>query len=69
MRNIILSYSLPSSILSKAKLSNARVYVQGQNLLTFTEFLGFDPEISTGNLSGAQYPALRTVTFGLTLGL
>ena len=69
MRNIILSYSLPSAMLSKAKLSNVRVYVQGQNLLTFTKFLGFDPEISTGNLAGAQYPALRTVTFGLTVGL
>jgi TonB-dependent starch-binding outer membrane protein SusC len=68
LRNIILSYTLPSQLISKAKLSSVRVYVQGQNLLTFTDFKGFDPEISTGNLSGAQYPALRTVTAGLTIG-
>ncbi len=69
LRNVILSYSLPTSIISKAKLSSVKIYAQGQNLLTFTKFLGFDPEISTGNLSGAQYPALRTVTFGINVGL
>jgi TonB-linked SusC/RagA family outer membrane protein len=69
LRNVILSYSLPRNIISKAKLSSVRFYVQGQNLLTFTNFLGFDPEISTGNLGGAQYPALRTVTFGINIGL
>jgi hypothetical protein len=63
------SYSLPVSLISRAKLSSVRVFAQGQNLLTFTKFLGFDPEISTGSLSGAQYPALRTVTFGISLGL
>jgi hypothetical protein len=68
LRNVMLSYSLPQSLISKARLTSVRIYVQGQNLLTFTEFRGFDPEISTGNLSGAQYPALRTTTVGLNIG-
>jgi hypothetical protein len=37
---------------------------RAQNLATWTQFQGFDPEISTGSLTGAQYPALRTITFG-----
>jgi TonB-linked SusC/RagA family outer membrane protein len=67
LRNVMLSYNLPASVVSKAKLTGVRVFVQGQNVLTWTKFLGFDPELSTGNLVGAQYPALRTVTFGLNL--
>ncbi len=67
LRNVMLSYNLPSALVSKAKLSGVRVFVQAQNAFTWTKFLGFDPELSTGQLTGAQYPALRTVTFGLNL--
>jgi TonB-dependent starch-binding outer membrane protein SusC len=66
---VSLSYSLPQRWVSAAKLNSIRFYAQGQNLKTWTNFAGFDPEISTGILSGAQYPALRTVTFGLNIGL
>jgi TonB-dependent starch-binding outer membrane protein SusC len=68
LRNIILSYSLPRSVLNSAKLNSVRIYAQGQNLLTFTKFRGFDPEIVGTSLTGAQYPALRTITFGLNIG-
>lgn len=68
LRNVMLSYTLPTSIVSKARLSFVKIYAQGQNLLTFTEFRGYDPEISTGSLSGAQYPALRQTTFGINIG-
>jgi TonB-linked SusC/RagA family outer membrane protein len=68
-RNAMLSYSLPSSIINKAKLKSVRMFVQGQNIFVWHDFLGFDPEISTGSLTGAQYPPLRTVTFGLNIGL
>lgn len=68
LRNVILSYNLPQSILSKTKLSSVRVFVQGQNLWTKTEFLGWDPELAAGTLVGAQYPALRTITGGLNIG-
>lgn len=68
LRNIQLGYSLPESVTKKIKLNNVRFYVMGENLWTGFKFLGFDPELSSGTLTGAQYPALRTVTAGLTIG-
>jgi hypothetical protein len=65
----MLAYNFPTTMLSKAKISSLRLFVQGQNVFTISNFLGFDPEITGGVLTGAQYPALRTVTFGLNLGL
>jgi TonB-dependent starch-binding outer membrane protein SusC len=67
LRNVNLSYSVPASVIERIKIASLRVFVQGQNLLTFTQFRGFDPELS-GNLIGSQYPALRTVTFGVNVG-
>ncbi|MFD2035838.1 SusC/RagA family TonB-linked outer membrane protein [Belliella marina] len=67
LRNVNLSYALPSSLTESLKIASLRVFVQGQNLLTFTDFRGFDPELS-GNLIGSQYPALRTVTLGVNVG-
>lgn len=68
LKNLMLSYSLPSSLLKKSKfISNIRVYAQGQNLLTFTKFSGIDPE-GVGNLYQAQYPMSRQYSFGLELG-
>ncbi|WP_187264092.1 SusC/RagA family TonB-linked outer membrane protein [Pontibacter beigongshangensis] len=79
-RNLMVSYTLPGNVLKAARLRHVSVFAQGQNLATFTKFLGFDPEVSTpaltgarsrvpGQLSGAQYPALRTITFGISVGL
>lgn len=67
LRNVNLSYTLPTILIEKLKIASLRVFVQGQNLLTFTDFRGFDPELS-GNLIGSQYPALRTVTLGVNVG-
>ena len=68
LRNVSLSYELPKTLISKAKFSSVRIFVQGQNLVTWTKFRGYDPEITGGTLTGAQYPALRTVTAGLSIG-
>jgi TonB-linked SusC/RagA family outer membrane protein len=69
LRNVTLSYSLPTTVLQRMKISSLRLYVQGQNLKVWHNFQGWDPEITTGILSGAQYPQLKTITFGLNLGL
>lgn len=69
LRNVMLAYNVPSKVLSRFKVSNVRVFAQGQNLFTRSEFLGWDPELASGTLTGAQYPALRTLTFGLNVGL
>ena len=69
LRNVMLSYNLPSKWISKAKIRSVRVYVQGQNLWTSFKFQGWDPELASGTLVGAQYPALRTVMAGINIGL
>ena len=68
LRNLMVSYSLPTKTLNRTKLASVRLFVQGNNVLTFTNFQGFDPEITGGQLTGAQYPALRTYTVGLGIG-
>jgi len=77
LRSAILSYDLPSSVVSKMKISGLRVYLQGQNLLTFTNYIGWDPEVSTDfatdNItSGLDFysaPQPRTVLVGLSITL
>ncbi|WP_373494475.1 SusC/RagA family TonB-linked outer membrane protein, partial [Aquiflexum sp.] len=44
LRNVTLGYNLPQTVLERLKVSNVRVYVSGQNLLTITNYSGFDPE-------------------------
>jgi len=68
LRNVMLSYSLPASVLNKLKLRSARIFAQGQNLYVWHNFLGYDPEVVTGVLGGSVYPQLKTVTFGLNVG-
>jgi hypothetical protein len=53
----------------KYRINTARFFVQGQNLITWSKFKGYDPEIASGVLQGAQYPALKGITVGLNLGL
>ncbi|NJN34381.1 MAG: SusC/RagA family TonB-linked outer membrane protein, partial [Saprospiraceae bacterium] len=76
IRNINLGYNLPSSLLSKAKISTLKVYVSAQNIFTFTNYSGFDPE--SQNTGGGLIPSLgvdyltqpvpRVIMFGLNLG-
>ena len=68
LRNVMLSYTLPKKLMDKWRLRNVRVFAQGQNLYVWHNFQGYDPEIVTGILGGAQYPQLKTVTFGINLG-
>lgn len=76
LRNVMLSYSLPKNVTEKLKIQGLRLFVQGQNLYTWHKFQGWDPEVSSINdgdpnsnasVTGAQYPALRSVNFGLNL--
>ena len=63
----MLSYNVPADFLKKTVvIRGLRVYAQAQNLLTFTNFSGLDPE-GTSNLYAAQYPMSRQFTFGLDL--
>lgn len=65
LKNVMLSYTLPSEWLESQNIfRGVRLYVQAQNLLTFTHFSGLDPE-GTSNIYAAQYPMARQYTFGL----
>lgn len=67
LKNLMLSYSLPSNLLQKTVvIRGIRVFAQGQNLLTFTNFSGLDPE-GTSNIYAAQYPMSRQFTFGIDI--
>ena len=67
LKNVNLAYSFPAELLKKSRIIRGlRVYAQAQNLLTFTNFSGLDPE-GTTNLYAAQYPMSRQFTFGLDL--
>lgn len=65
LKNVTLAYAFPQRLLSKSNFfSSARIYLQGQNLLTFTGFTGLDPE-SSSNVYKAQYPMSRQFTLGV----
>jgi hypothetical protein len=67
LKNLMLCYSLPSKALKKTKFfTSARIYVQAQNLLTFTAFTGIDPE-GSNNVYQAQYPMSRQYSLGIDL--
>jgi hypothetical protein len=74
LRNVTLSYSLPQSILSKIKLSGLTISLSADNMLTFTNFWGQDPEVSIdpsfGNLPGYaefKYPNNKQYMLGLNI--
>ncbi|WP_332735468.1 SusC/RagA family TonB-linked outer membrane protein [Flavihumibacter sp.] len=75
LRNMFIGYNIPKSILDRAKISNARFYVQGQNLAIFSKYSGPDPEVSS-NGNGNTNPGVdrnsiangRTLTVGLNIG-
>lgn len=65
LKNLTLAYSLPSKWLKKTKvMETARIFAQGQNLLTFTKFTGMDPEPGM-NVYQAAYPLSRQFTLGM----
>jgi TonB-linked SusC/RagA family outer membrane protein len=72
LKNLSLSYTIPSAFTKKVGISRLRTYVTGQNLLTFTHYTGYDPEVNS--YSGLQlgvdegaYPQSRTVIFGINV--
>lgn len=80
LKNVQLGYTLPASVAKKLRLRTARVSFTGQNLLTFTKFRGWDPEVfrnggadgSTATLSPGvtnnDLPQVRTILVGVNFG-
>ncbi len=81
LKNVALGYNLPSNILQNIGFSSVRLSVSAQNLLTFTNYSGLDPEVSYFGSGGesrgddniiqghdyGNYPNLRSITFGANL--
>jgi TonB-linked SusC/RagA family outer membrane protein len=77
LKNVNFSYSLPASWVRKHKLTSARFYLTLNNLLTFTKYSGYDPEVShSGNqtnigvgIDDGTYPQFRSFVAGINIGL
>ena len=71
VKNLSLGYTLPKQLTQKLSISRLRFYVMAENLITWTKYWGFDPEISSGGTSlGVDYgvyPQARTYTIGFNL--
>ena len=65
LKNAELGYTIPKKITKKAGLETVRLYIQGVNLLTFSKFKLWDPELSSSY--GNVYPATKNVSFGLNV--
>ena len=74
LKNLTVAYNLAAKTAQRLKLSNVRIYVTGQNLLTFTNYTGYDPEVSADPFSSVGfgrdfgvYPQARTYTCGINV--
>ncbi|HEY0669642.1 MAG TPA: TonB-dependent receptor [Sphingobacteriaceae bacterium] len=67
MKNIQLSYALPSKWLSSVKIGKASLYINAQNILTFSKYKGFDPESIVNANTIYHYPMLKTVNGGINV--
>ncbi|GAA4439911.1 TonB-dependent receptor [Pontibacter saemangeumensis] len=75
VKNVVLGYTVPSTVTERVKLRSLRVYAQAQNLFTFTDYPGFDPEVNYAGTSNTTlgvdfytFPQTRTITFGVNVG-
>ena len=65
LKQMTISYNLPSKWLDKTFIDEANVYLTGTNLLTFSNFKLWDPELNTDN--GSAYPNAMTISLGLNV--
>ena len=75
LQNVTVGYTLPKKLVQKVWLSNVRIYFTGYNLLTFTGYTGYDPEVDTSSKSNpmcpgidyAAYPKSRSYVAGINV--
>jgi hypothetical protein len=65
LKTAMISYNLPAAMLRGLGIKNSAIYMQGINLLTFSKFKLWDPELNTDN--GISYPNVRTISLGVNL--
>jgi len=73
LKTFQFGYNLPAKTIKKLSLTNARFYISAQNIITWTNYSGFDPEVSAYNsaltpgFDYSVYPRAKTVTVGINL--
>lgn len=67
LKNLEIGYTLPKAFVSSMHIQNVRFYFMATNLLTFSDFDLWDPELGSSN--GQQYPLSKTFTLGMTINL
>jgi hypothetical protein len=69
LKNINISYQFPESTCSLLRLNSLKAFISAENLLTFTKFKGFDPEVAINGTTNNSIPGVKVVTMGLKLEL
>jgi TonB-dependent starch-binding outer membrane protein SusC len=72
LKQVSLSYNIPSNLLSKIRVNSAKIYAQGVNLWTYSDYRGYDPEWNfgvVGTNTAGLIPQSRNYTIGLQIGL
>ena len=72
IRNVMLAYNIPTTLLDRLRMKNAKIYVNAQNLLTFTEATGYTPEVGGDRpvafgIDNGTYPLPATYSVGINL--
>ena len=74
LKSITLGYTLPKKLVSKLKITNLRISVTGTNLLTFTKYKGFDPDVNSYNADASRqgidlgaYPSAKSLIGGVNI--
>ncbi|GAB3970364.1 TonB-dependent receptor [Spirosoma terrae] len=79
LKNLAIGYTFPQVLTNKIKLNRLRIYASAQNILTFTDYPGYDPEVNyntSGSVNGnrnlgldyGSYPNAKSYTIGLNIG-
>ena len=76
VKSLNLGYTIPQSIVSRSFIKKVRIYVSGQNLVTWTKYTGYDPEVSsneqsaiTSGVDNGAYPNSRSIIAGVNVTL
>lgn len=77
LKTVSIGYDLPKTLLNKIKMERVKIYVKGQNLVTFTKYEGWDPEVNadyqaTNINQGVDFysaPQVKSFVFGISIGL
>ncbi|MEL6255661.1 MAG: TonB-dependent receptor [Bacteroidota bacterium] len=76
LKTVSIGYQLPSDFTQKLRMSKVRIYATGQNLMTFTDYQGWDPEVNADFVAGNiglgndfySAPQAKTIIFGINIG-